>query len=163
VVRQKKAKKRTDMYKEKYYELIDQVCEKLGISDPEPMHNACDIRVSDIPFTLLHGGEVDEDSLYIYCNFGEPPAERKAVMLRLLMQTNLSIFGNNSLNLGVNTHTGRTLQMSRMAISQTTIESLMSVLVSVAAYAHMWRRSYLLSDAEFEQMAAHQSGSKIAA
>jgi len=151
------------MSKEKYCELIDQLCKKLGIEDSKSMHNACNIQVGNIPFILLHGGERDQDSLYLYCNFGEPPSERKTIVLQRLLETNLGLFGHNAQNFGFNVETGRVLQMSRMAISQTKLESLVQVLNGLAAYAQMWRQSAYLPVSEIEQAFATINHSQFAA
>ncbi|MES2356164.1 MAG: CesT family type III secretion system chaperone [Pseudomonadota bacterium] len=151
------------MSKEKYCELIDQLCKKLGIEDSKSMYNACNVEVGNIPFTLLHGGNLDQDSLYLYCNFGEPPSERKTMVLQRLLETNLCLFGHNAQNFGFNVETGRVLQMSRMSVSQTKVESLMQVLGGLAAYAQMWRQSAFLPILEIEQAFSTIQHSQFAA
>jgi hypothetical protein len=138
------------MSKEKYRELIDQVRGKLGIENSKPQHEACGLQINEIAFTLLHGGEVDEDSLYIYCDFGSPSADQKALVSPRLIQTTLNFFGNSTPSFGLNAETGRAALMNRVALSQTTLGSLMSVLVKVASYVQMWRQHSALAPSRIE-------------
>jgi hypothetical protein len=150
------------MYNDKYCELIDQVNAKVGVKNPISPCGVCDLHIDGIAITLLHGGEVDEDSLYIYCDFGEPPATLKTQAAHRFMQPNLYLFGNNTPNIGFNTETGRALLMNRMAISQTTLCSLMSALANIALYAHVWSENGFLVPSLPQQMPGNQIAPRTA-
>src|SRR5258706_16425906 len=105
--------------KEKYCRFVDKLCEVMGITDdPTTMYEVCNVLINDVPFTLAQGDGDDEDSLYIYCDFGKPSDEAKAVVLERLMQTNLVMFGSNTPMFGLSAASGHVVLMHHMAISE---------------------------------------------
>src|SRR5437867_2958592 len=114
--------------REKYCKFVDKLCEMLGIPDSASMYAVCNVLINDIAFTLSQGDAGDEDSLYIYCDFGKPADDAKAVVLERLMQTNLVMFGNSTPMFGLSAASGHIVLMHRMVISAMGFESLTYVL-----------------------------------
>jgi hypothetical protein len=132
------------MSKEKYCELIDQLCEGFGFKASEAEYAQCNVHLNEIPFMIIHGGEGDEDSLYMYCEFGELPAGREAEAMERLLESNLFLFGNSAPTYGSSPDTDFMLLMFRMAISKTTLESLSNVMLQFSTQAQIWRRTFFL-------------------
>jgi hypothetical protein len=103
------------------------------------MYAACNVLINDIPFTLAQGDAGDEDSLYIYCDFGKPTGAMKAVAFERVLQTNLFVFGNNTPVFGLSEASGHIVLMHRMVISQMAFESLTYVLTNFIEHVKKWR------------------------
>jgi hypothetical protein len=133
------------MSKQKYCELIDQLCERFGIPDSKAMYDACHIEMEAVGFSLLHGDFVEEDSLIVYCDFGEMPAEKKRGILENLMELNLAAVSNSARGFGCNPETGHVMMLTRLPLSEMTLDVLVASLVEMAMYARTWRDNYFLS------------------
>jgi hypothetical protein len=144
------------MSKEKFNELTCELRSKFGLVDSQSLHKGCNLRVNDVAFTLLHGDHSDEDSLYIYCDFGTPSVDYKAYLSQGLMQTRLNLFGNSTPSFGFNAETGRAALMNRVALSQTTLDSLIGILNSTSTYIRVWCGALSPSSSQKEQ--ASQTG-----
>jgi hypothetical protein len=142
--------------RQKYCQFVDKLCEMLGIPDSKSMYEACHLLINDIPFSLGQGDQDDEDSLYIYCDFGKPADEVKAVVLERLMQTNLAIFGNGTPTFGLNAESGHIILMHRMVISEMGFESLTYVLSSFVDHVKRWRDTVFMPEGPDMQKAIQQ-------
>lgn len=151
----------TIMSRQKYCALIDQLCDRFGIEHPKWLHFNCSLHVNDVVFNLSHGEEVDSDSLYIHCDFGEPPSGTKSLVMQRLMQTNLYLGDSNTPSFGFNAETGRALMMTRMALSETTLGSLIGVLINTAAYVHTWRENFYQESSDVEPLPAGESAMPV--
>jgi hypothetical protein len=127
------------MSKQQYYALIDQLCEATGIEGSPMMYEICNLQIKKTEFMIMHGREGDEDSIYMFADFGEPPAENKLEVLQQLMGTNLFMYGNNGPSFGYDKENGHVILASRLALSQSTLESFMKALEGIADTAAMWR------------------------
>jgi len=134
------------MATEKYCRLIDQLCEKLGIENPESMYETCDLDISDIGFTLSQGEEDDENGLYVYCDLGSlgelPEATYGQVLLNVL-EANLYMKGDNAPRFGFNSATGDVVIMHRLEIEELTIDELTELLTNLINYVPQWRAETL--------------------
>jgi hypothetical protein len=135
------------MSKQKYCEIIDQLCEKLDIEDPESMYEACNLEVDGIAFTLTYGDYADEECLLIYTDFGEPPmdAESRAKAFQRLMEINLQVFARNKPNFGFNSETGRVLMMTYFGLTRADLDLVMFELVNVASMVKLWRENFFVT------------------
>jgi hypothetical protein len=138
------------MSKQRYCELIDQLCERFSIPDPKSMHDACYIEIEGVYLTLLHGDFVDDDSLIIYCDFGEIPAGKRQAILENLMELNLAAVSNSARGFGYNPETGHVMMLTRLPLSQTTLDVLVPGLAEMTIYALTWRDSYFLAPPEID-------------
>jgi hypothetical protein len=146
------------MSTENYRKLIDQVCNRFGFQATELEYASCNLQINQIPFMLIHGKEEDEDSLYIYCEFGELPDGRKVEAMERLLESNLFLFGNSAPTYGFSPDTNCALLMFRMMISKVTLESVCNVMSRFATQAQIWRRTYFLfegnlAEADISQVA----------
>jgi hypothetical protein len=134
----------TAMSKEKYRELIDQVCADHGFEPEADTYITCNVQMNGIPFMLMHGGVTDIESLYVYCEFGELPDTRGIEIMERLLETNLYFFGSNGPAYGFSSDTGCVLLMFRMAIPKITIQNIRMLMGQLMFQAHVWRKTYFL-------------------
>jgi hypothetical protein len=135
------------MSKQKYCDIIDQLCDKLGIEDPESMYEACNLEVDGIAFTLTYGDYVDEECLLIYSDFGEPPMDdhSRAKAFQRLMEINLQVFARCKPNFGFNPETGRVLMMTHFGLERAELDLVMFELVNVASMVKLWRENFFVA------------------
>ncbi|MES2353253.1 MAG: CesT family type III secretion system chaperone [Pseudomonadota bacterium] len=134
------------MATEKYCTLIDQLCEQLGIENPESMYETCNLEISDVGFTLSQGDEEDEDGLYVYCDLGsltELPTAIYAQVVINVLEANLYMKGDNAPRFGFNSETGRVVMMHRLQLQELTIDGLSELLTNLIDYVPQWRAETL--------------------
>ncbi len=136
------------MLREKYYELIYRLCKLTGIDNVTAMRELCEVQFGGVEFALSHGGDVDEDGLYIYCDFGSVDEERKAMVFERLMQTNLLTFGNGTPVFGFDSQRRMVILMLRLLVSQTSFEALVTHLYAFTAHIETWHNFIFAEDYE---------------
>ncbi|HWW08250.1 CesT family type III secretion system chaperone [Collimonas sp.] len=139
------------MSKESYRQLLGHICSQANLTDTESVYASGNIVVNDIPFTLIHDENGDDDGLRMYCDFGKPAPERRALALQRLLETNLYMFSAaGAPSFGFNQENGRVVMMARMALSQVSAASLLRAMGEFSSYAAQWREKYFLLDTEHE-------------
>ena len=144
------------MDKHKYYELVEQLCKTLGISNSYLGDGICLVRIDEITLILAQGDGLDEDSLCIDCDFGVPIAEVKGLVLQRVMEANLYTTRNDAPTFGFNADTGHVYMMNRISLEETTLESLIVVLGNIAAYVHKWRDNLFVTGSELAHLPANK-------
>jgi hypothetical protein len=139
------------MYKQAHCELIDQLCSKLGVENPQSMYGLCSLQVNGIDFTLLPGSFVNDDTLIIYCDLGAVPAERKLQVLERLMEVNFHMFSRDESSFACNPETGRVLLVKRLSLSETNLQEALRHMAALAAFTFAWRERFLMSPEEWRQ------------
>ncbi|HEX6705259.1 MAG TPA: CesT family type III secretion system chaperone [Albitalea sp.] len=132
--------------KDKYRTLIEGVCRKGGISDPEVVLERGHLAVNGISFTLLHAELADPDLVLIYCDFGELPRDRREQALQRLLEVNLYLYGGAGPGFSFNKDSGHVLLMAQVRLPGATVDSVLTALGALAAYAKEWREGHLLND-----------------
>ena len=133
------------MSKRKYCELIDQVCARCGIDDPQSMYDVCDLIVMDVAFTLLYREAID--GVVLFCDYGEAPEENRSQILQSLLEANTYTFDFNTPCFTINPETKHVLLRAHLPLEILTPEELLSTLGAHAAAANLWRKTYLLDGA----------------
>src|SRR5436190_10661950 len=98
------------MSKEKYRETIDHICKGLNIQPWDNMYENCNLDINGVSFTITHGS-VEElaDIVFLYCDFGEPPAIIHSLVWRRVLETNVVTFGITAPIFGRNPTNGHLL------------------------------------------------------
>ncbi|MES2354840.1 MAG: CesT family type III secretion system chaperone [Pseudomonadota bacterium] len=133
------------MSKQKYVELIDQVCKECDIDDPQSMYDVCDLIVMDVAFTLLYRDAFD--GIVIFCEYGEVPEENRAAILQSLLEANTYTFDFNTPCFLINPDTKHVLLRAHMLLDGLTAQDLLTTLGSYAMTAGIWRKTYHLDGA----------------
>ena len=133
---------------EAYRELVDEICVKINIPDPEPMYESADMCIMGVEFSMYHCGERSPDHGVVYCDFGPLPTEaREAVLLRLL-QTNLFMFTVNSPTFTCNAENQHIVLAANVPLATATADALLATLMGVAEMAMEWRARHFLTHDE---------------
>ncbi|HVK93677.1 MAG TPA: CesT family type III secretion system chaperone [Noviherbaspirillum sp.] len=149
------------MSMEAYQSLIDRICARCDIPNPELMYQVANLNVNKTDFSLYYGGAIDPLSALVYCDFGVLPTEsREAILLRLL-ETNMYMFGVNSPSFTYNPDSGHILMMFRLQLQGATADSALEAFAAIADMAIEWRKGYFLEDEKTEKLAgAKRAGLK---
>ncbi len=140
------------MSKEKYEELIDEICDRLGMEDSESLYRLCSLRINEIDFTLTYGNFIDDDSLLIYCDLGEIPKPMESTIKERLMEANLTMFGKLDTVYALNPENGHALLMQPMSLLETDYNILMLKLSELTAFTYEWRNNYFLAPQELKML-----------
>src|SRR3989442_539483 len=127
------------MSQQKYRELIDQLCEVSGFSDPASRYESCDLQVMGISFSLMHEGDGDEDNLLLFCDYGELPEQNLAAILQVMLEMNAYLFAEGDEHFAINPDTKRVMRMKKIALMNLSVPELLSTMMMLAANVNDWR------------------------
>ncbi|MES2354164.1 MAG: CesT family type III secretion system chaperone [Pseudomonadota bacterium] len=139
------------MSKELYCQLVDQVRAKAGINDPELSYDQCVVAIEGINFVLLHGSVMASDSMFMYVDFGEVPADNKELVLQRLLETNLFMYTDTPSSFTINPESKHVILVQHVRLSGTTFEDLADRMIQAAQFAQMWRGNHFLHEHENQQ------------
>jgi Tir chaperone family protein CesT len=90
----------------------------------------------------------DDGSLYVYCDFGDPPREHALASLKRLLEINLFLYGNGTPSFAINPLTGRVMLACRMSGNALKANGFANSLRVMASYVRQWRATHFLVDDE---------------
>jgi len=132
------------MSKELHCRLIDQICVKAGISDPESQYESCNLVIDDVHLVLMHGGDTFPDYLFIYVDFGEPPAAQREMIYRRLLQTNLFMYSDTPSSFALNARNDHVTLVQHARLAESIADTLWEKMTAAAHLAKVWRTTHLL-------------------
>lgn len=141
------------MSAQKYRELINVLYELVMGKDFEipPNYEAFDITLNDdIPFILTHGGEADEEALYVVARYGSLPEDRKVIALIRLMESNLFLYGDNRPCFCFDQELDEVVMMMRLLLPTMTPPNVVKLLQHMAMQISLWRECYFLEEHEVD-------------
>ena len=129
---------------EKWQSLVEQLGERFSFLPTEQDYQSFDIFIDNVNFEFIYGGPVDEDSLYVNCEYGSLPEMYDAEIIELLLETNLVNFGNHGPVYAIDRLTKSVIQMFRFSVSDTPIDKIHTIMTQAAFQANIWRYTYFL-------------------
>src|SRR5436190_12263413 len=100
------------MSKQRYYQLINEICSRCNIPNPQSMYENCNLTVGGIPVTLAYVGSVNQGSIISFCDFGVPPELDHAAVLRRVLEANMFLLGVKTTHFAINPETGHILLLA---------------------------------------------------
>jgi hypothetical protein len=134
-----------------YRRLLDDLCQHANLTDVEDRENfyyTADIKVNEIDFSLMPGGDDNAGALLFFCDFGPVPLEFEALAMRRLLEANLAMMGAGRPGFGINFTTEHVLLSGAVQIAGMNGEQLLEMLRHYASKALDWRENYFLLDQE---------------
>src|SRR5437868_449585 len=131
-----------------YCRLIDELCKQFNITDVKPEYEICKLQFNDTDFILRHGGQIDPEGLYVFCDFGEPPAAQTELALQRLLAVNLFMYGDSTPNYGINSVTGHVTFMFRLPMPRVNLAVLLAMMAQTTVQMRAWRKTFLLDASE---------------
>ena len=132
------------MSKEKYFELIDNLCDECQIREPQTLYETCDLVVLGIAFTILY--HEDTECVVVFCDFGAAPEENRSLVLRRLLEANMFTLNFFAPCFAFNPETEHVLLRAHFPLEGLTAQELLNMLGTHAAMAAEWRRTHFLTD-----------------
>lgn len=130
---------------EKYCDVIDQLCEKLGIEDPQTQYELCNMQIDGTGFSLTYTDQEPNDLVAI-CNFGEVPENQSAAILRRVLEMNMFLSNSKAPRLAINPDTGHVLMIAKIPLEDLSLKFLIEQLGSYADLAEEWRTTHYLDN-----------------
>ncbi|KAG0166426.1 hypothetical protein DFQ28_008685 [Apophysomyces sp. BC1034] len=140
---------------ERYGELIRELCDVVGLADPEYVLETRTIEVQGYDVRLEYFDN-DLDAIYLNFHFGTVTAGRTLNVFRLMLEANLLIYAQDQAQMGLDTETGGIVLVIRMPMDpDVNGEMLADLLAHYADHGHYWRRNIIEStDEMFEGIAS---------
>ncbi|MEJ2768794.1 CesT family type III secretion system chaperone [Mycetohabitans sp. B46] len=140
---------------ERYGELIRELCDVVGLADPEYVLETRTIEVQGYDVRLEYFDN-DLDAIYLNFHFGTVTAGRTLNVFRLMLEANLLIYAQDQAQMGLDTDTGGIILIIRIPMDPDLDgETLADLLSHYAEHGHYWRRNIIEStDEMFEGIVA---------
>jgi len=139
------------MGQELFDSLLRDLCDAVGLPDPEQMVARRQLQVEGFD-VLLDYLEDDPDAFYLYFQFGIVTAGRTLIVYRLMLEANLLIYAQDQAQFGMDSDTGGIVLLVRIGLTpDVTGEWLGSLMVDYAEHGRYWRDQIVQSpDEAFE-------------
>jgi hypothetical protein len=143
------------MSRERYVELVHEVCEVVGLPDAEHVVETQTLEIEGFDVRLDHF-ENDSDSLYVCFHYGALTAGRTLVIFRMMLEANLLIYAQDQAQLGLDADTGSIVLLVHVPMGEdVTGEYLADIFTHYAEHGRYWRNNILESgDEMFEGIAS---------
>lgn len=135
---------------ELFNNVIRKLCHELSTELPESNTETFSLEIEGTKFTLAFQPDKSIDAIFIYCDFGEVPAEMRTKVLRRLLEINYTLQGKNQSTLAFNPETKHVLYIMQMPLDLSKVDSILMTLIEQAAYAKVWRERFFLLENERE-------------
>lgn len=132
--------------------LIEEFCKLTGFKDPLSIVHGAPIEVDGIVFSLTYSEKINPDLLFIYCDFGDPPAGRDSETYKAVLAKNLFLYTGNGPVYTISPDTGRIVLAQHQRLDSITPGELAEKLTMLAAQSQAWRK-----DPCFSEEARHQT------
>jgi len=145
------------MYQEKFRTLIDQVYDTMNVAAADRTYEVCQLEVEGAQFTLAYS-TTDADKVISFCEYGVPPAERRAEILARLLEVNVLSYDSKAPHYAINPESGAVVFILQISLDDLTAERLIELLALQAMGASTWRITHFLEDRELalEQVLASE-------
>ncbi|WP_429289898.1 CesT family type III secretion system chaperone [Paraburkholderia sp. CI3] len=142
---------------ERFTGLVTELCEVVGLPDPNAVIDRRMIEVEGFDVMLDHV-ENDVDAMYMNFHYGTVTAGRTLVIFRLLLEANLLVYAQDQAQLGLDSDTGGIVLIVRIPFGDdVTGEWLGDLLSHYAEHGRYWRKNILEStDEMFEGIGTGQ-------
>lgn len=133
--------------KERFRYLIEGFCRLCGLDNPGRILDGGSVVVDGVVFSLVYGEQINPETAFIYCDYGEVPHGREEDVYRTLLAANLSLHTGSGPAFTVSRETGRVVFADQYRLDgQSSAEGLKETLVRMAARAVEWRAGLLKYD-----------------
>ena len=136
-----------------FEELINAACQSASAAERQTILQTGSLMADGVPFTLVPGapGTGDENSLYVYCDFGSLPCDQTVAVLKRLLEINLFLYGVGTPGFVFNPDTEHILLACRIDRSEITPQRFGQSLREMSSYARQWQATRFLTDEEADQ------------
>jgi Tir chaperone protein (CesT) family len=143
------------MSRERFVELIHEVCAVVGLPDAEYVVETQALEIEGFDVRLDHH-ETDPSSLYVCFHYGALPPGRTLVIFRLMLEANLLIYAQDQAQLGLDPDTGSIVLLVHVPMApEVTGEYLADLFSHYAEHGRYWQNNILESaDEMFEGIAS---------
>ncbi len=138
--------------------LTDELLSLAGAADSDELYATVNLTVDGVSFSLMHGGAEDEGSIVMFCDFGVPPAERNAKVVKALLVANIAAFDSAGReSFCMNHASGHVLASSVLPMRNASGQLFLELLRHYAAQAKRWQDIYFFGMDSETLAAAHAS------
>jgi hypothetical protein len=143
------------MSRERYEELIHEVCAVVGLPDADYVVETRSLEIEGFDVHLDHQ-ETDPSSIYVTFHYGAVTAGRTLTVFRLMLEANLLIYAQDQAQLCLDPDTGSIVLLIHVPMSEeVTGEYLADIFGHYAEHGRYWQNNILQSgDEMFEGIAS---------
>jgi hypothetical protein len=136
------------MPRERYVELVEQLCVVIDLPDSKAVLASRRVEVEGFQVVLDHVAN-DPEAMYIQFEYGIATAGRTLKIFRLMLESNLLVYAQDQAQLGLDPETGGALLIVRVPM-QDEIDGtwLADTLVHYAEHGRYWRDNMLQAQDE---------------
>ena len=126
-----------------FVSLIEEFCKLSNLNNPSDIVHGSPIEVDGVTFSVVYSEKINIGLLFIYCDFGEPPAGRERDAYRAVLKKNLFLHSGSGPVFTISPDTGRIVLAQHEQLTETTPGSLTERLIALSEEAKIWRKDPL--------------------
>ncbi len=131
----------------KYELVINEFCERVGLQDSEYARNGGAIEIDGAVFSFIYDDKTNADVMFLYVDFGLPPAENEATVYYDLLKRNFLMFAGKGPAFTISPITGHVVYVEHFRLEEVTPDLLAQAAIGKAKEAMDWRTTHFLSGA----------------
>jgi hypothetical protein len=136
------------MSRERYVELIHEVCNTVGLPDADYIVESQMLEVEGFDVKMEHH-ENDAGAMYLCFQYGAVTPGRTLVVFRLMLEANLLVYAQDQAQLGLDADTGGIVLLVHFPMSaDITGEYIVQLLAHYAEHGRYWQNNILQSTDE---------------
>lgn len=147
------------MSQDRYHTLIDELCAIERLPHPARLYQRAALKVNGVSFSLRPGGPGNEDCCLYAVDYGEPPPQRRHLVLQRLLEANTLMADPFLPKFGIEHLSGKVVLTGYIRLDKASGDSLIRVLRHHALQAREWRRTHFLLEQERIGAAGRPRGS----
>lgn len=129
--------------KEKFEKLVQDFCKLCAVAEASDVAAGAPVAVDGVNFSLVYSEKTAPDRVMVFCDYGHPPEDRKAVVYRALLEANLFVYNTDTAVFSVSPEHGNVICASRFMLEGLRGEQLRDILAQMSHSAKAWREHYL--------------------
>lgn len=149
-----------------FEDLVRQVNNVLGNQVPDNLEEALTLQnglkgfsllAKDVAYMLACNEEIRPDRAFLFCDFGEIPADKELAALRQLLEINFLLYLGNAPAFMRDPNSNRILLGTEILFEYGTPEQVCEMLGKLFEQVTEWRRSYFLDEQKSNSKAEEES------
>ena len=130
--------------RQKFEELVKNLCILKNLPDPAPFIDGAPMRVNGTMCSLIYDEKSMPDNLFIYVVFGYAPHNKEAMVFKALLQQNHAGFEGRGPGFCISATSGKVGHVVSIVLDDATPDELASSMAYYADKAATWRKTFFL-------------------
>jgi hypothetical protein len=104
------------------------------------------LKIDDVCLTVAYSETIRNDRAFIFCSYGEAPADLELFILRRLLETNFILYRGNTPSFSRDPASGHIMLQAELVFAQTNPEHALQIMKQFAEHVTQWHKTHFIED-----------------